>query len=73
MYFANAALLFFLFMVIAGVWVTVDPPAVENLMGFYPAEAWRALLAACFGPLYRVADMTLWIGRTGARLSQPLT
>jgi hypothetical protein len=29
------------------------------------------LLAACFGALYLVADMTLWIERTGARLSSP--
>ena len=45
-YFAHAALLFFLFTVIAGVGVTVDQPAVENLMSFYLAEPWRALLAS---------------------------
>jgi hypothetical protein len=45
-YFAHAAMLFFLFTVIAGVGVTVDQPAVENLMSFYLAEPWRALLAS---------------------------
>ena len=45
-YFAHAALLFFLFTVIAGVGITVDQPAVENLMSFYLSEPWRALLAS---------------------------
>lgn len=45
-YFAHAALLFFLFTVIAGVGVTVDQPAVENLMHFYLTEPWRALPAS---------------------------
>jgi len=44
-YACHIAILLFLFTVIAAVGLTVDQPAVKNLMAYYLAEPWRAFLA----------------------------
>jgi hypothetical protein len=44
-YACHIAILLFLFTVIAAVGLTVDQPAVKNLMAYYLTEPWRAFLA----------------------------
>jgi hypothetical protein len=44
-YACHIAILLFLFTVIAAVGLTVDQPAVKNLMAYYLAQPWRAFLA----------------------------